>query len=515
MFNQRRDGSEGNKLQTLPVLRGSQCSSQTNVLGEGRVTGVAAARQLAVPAARFLSLAAAGVVAAMLVTLLGPIAVVAAIAAPLAVYAVVRAPGIVLAAYLLVPFYKAAIQPYSPVDVTVLLALANAMQAAPLLVDGHRAGRSTLRIAVWLAFGVVVLAGVLYAPDQSLALSRALSYWALVILPILPAAVRVGSDPRYVRHFLWACLGMGLLIVVLGIAQFPGTSRLVVLDLNTIQVARAAMLVPLIGIAFVLPQRRPAATLVIVVAIPAALVVAVASGSRGPLLAALAVVAGAGCIHVIRERASRGRRLLAGAGLAVLSLAVLAAALPSLPELSITRFESLAEFLQGGASSETSAFARVQLYQVASGLWAASPFVGSGTGGFETIAPRLLGIAADSYPHNFVLQLGADHGVVGVAVVGVMIAIAFRRPLHGDPIAFAVQLAAAYFILNAMVSGDFLTDRATLGLLLILLMIGASGEARREDVAARLPALPSPTQLTRIGVGEGDGVPRHHRSTGA
>ncbi len=73
--------------------------------------------------------------------------------------------------------------------------------------------------------------------------------------------------------------------VVLGLVQMTGTRRLVVLDMNTIQTARVALLEPLIGVAFVWRERWRSLRILAIVLVPAAILVAVASGARGPLLA--------------------------------------------------------------------------------------------------------------------------------------------------------------------------------------------------------------------------------------
>ena len=461
---------------------------------------------------------AVGALVAMLggtiTALAGPLPVVAVGAGLLALVAAVKAPGIVLAAYLLIPFYKGALQDYSPVDITVLLAFVNATQVIPLLLHRRRRNVAVVGVALWLSLGLLVLGGVLYSPDQSLALSRTVAYWALVILPIFPAAMRVGAEPRHVGHFVWSFYLIGILTVALGIAQLSVSDRLVVLGMNTIQVGRAALLVPLIGIAYILPQRRPVWSLITVGMVPLAFVVAIASGSRGPLLM-FAVVAVAGAVRYFGlPHASRRRVLGAGMGLVLVVVVVLSVAGPSLPALSLSRFSSLFEFVQGGPSGmavipggETSAAARVQLFAYAGALWSQSPLIGAGTGGFEASSSRALGAAADTYPHNAVLQFAAEHGLLGVALFLVLVSIALLRRLPGRLTGPTVRAVFAFFLLNAMVSGDIFTDRETLGLLLLVMTIeaprvgatrvgGASpGDA---DVAPGSPAAGPAPRPTRV-----------------
>lgn len=351
---------------------------------------------------------------------------------------------------------------------------------------------------MWLALGALVLAGVLYAPNQSLALGKAVTYWVLVILSIFPAAMRVGARPRYVSQFLWTFFLMGILTVVLGVAQLSGSNRLMVLGMNTIQVGRAALLVPLIGIAYVLPQRRLLPSLVTIVMIPVAVVVAIASGSRGPLLALVVIAVAGTARHLAIPRATRWRVLGAGVGIVLVSVVVIGIVGPRLPALSLARFTSLVEFVQGGSSGnsgssggDTSAAARVRLFQYAAELAAERPIIGAGTGGFEALSPRVLGLGADAYPHNAVLQIASEYGLLGLALFLGVISIALARRLPGRYTGRTVRILFVFALLNAMVSGDILTDRELLGLLLLVLTIEVSRVVADDVSLAAIPIDPS------------------------
>jgi O-antigen ligase len=454
-----------------------------------------------VPPAAWIALGLAStVVAALAVTLGGPAVGVFLIVGSLAVVGVVAAPGVILAAYLLIPFYKAALNDYSPVDLTVILALANAAQVVPLVLDSRQRSFARVGVALWLGLGLLVLGGVLYAPDQSLALGKAVSFWLLVILAIFPAAVRVGAEPRYVNQFLAAFFAMGVITVALGIAQLSGSEPLVVLGMNTIQVSRAALLVPILGVAFLLPRGRLMLTARVCLLIPASVVVAVASGSRGPLLM-LVVIGVLGVIRYVVTDRARVWRLIGGAiGLLLVSLLVLSTAAPALPASALTRFVSLAEFVQGGFSTsavvqggETSAAARVSFARFAVEMFADHPLVGEGTAGFQVLHQAALGPNAATYPHNAILQVAAEHGLLGLALFVGLIAFALLRTPPGSYTGIALRALALFFILNAMVSGDIFTDRESLGLILLLLVLDSSKVVSTKQLAAQGSPRP-PTQ---------------------
>lgn len=441
--------------------------------------------------------------AAIAVAIVGPVVAVAVVLVLLAFAGMVSAPGVVLAAYLLIAFYKGALQGYSPIDLTVLLAVANIAQALPVILDSRRRAVSRVGVVLWLTLGLLVIGGVLYAPGQSLAFEKAIAYWALTILPILPAAMRVGSEPRYVNQFLWTFFGMGIVTVVLGLVQWTSSDRLQVLDMNTIQVARGALLVPLIGITFVLPQQRSVASVVTLVLIPFSLLVAIASGSRGPLVV-LVVIGLIGAVsYLMRPRKVRWRLVGGVLGLALVTSIVISAAAAELPSLALGRFASFAEFVQGSASGDTgvpgvdaSAGDRIRLFGFALDMFEERPLIGAGTAGFETLSMIAMGRAGDTYPHNSILQVAAEYGLLGLTLFLGVVALSLIRPLPGRYTALAMRTLFLFVLLNSMVSGDIFTDRDVLGILLLILVIDAPSKVVSQ---ASEPVAEGPTTIGAAG----------------
>jgi O-antigen ligase len=164
----------------------------------------------------------------------------------------------------------------------------------------------------------------------------------------------------------------------------------------------------------------------------------------------------------------------------VASVVVVSITAPSLPALSLGRFTSLEEYVQvslsgdpGATGGETSAAARVQLFQFAVEMFEKRPLIGAGTGGFETLSPAALGPVADAYPHNAILQVAAELGLLGLVPFLGVVLIGLVRPLPGRYPGFAIRALFLFFLLNAMVSGDIFADRETLGILLLILAIEA------------------------------------------
>lgn len=419
-----------------------------------------------------------GSASAALVVVAGPVPAILLTVGFVLVWAAVALPGFLFAAYLLIPFYKGAVQPHVPIDITVVIAAANALQIIPVVLYRRPPGVSRSGVALWIGLGALVLAGTFYAPDQSLAVGAAVTFWALVVVPLLAAGLRVGSDPRLVRQFVWSFFGMGVTTVVLGLAQMSGAARLVILGMDTIQVSVAALLVPLLGVSFVLLEGRPSVRAATLVLIPAAFVVALASGSRGPLLMFLLLVGVVGLRQLARRRTVNRRLVAAVAGSVVATAFLLAFAWALLPPSSIQRFALFGSFVESlfagnpiASTGDTSSEARVRLLNLAVTIFTEHPLLGVGPTGFQVLSPRYLGpLLADRYPHNAVLQLAAEFGLAGVTLFFVIVGLAISRRLPPGSTWWSVRIAFLFVLLNSMVSGDILEDRMTWGLLLLILL---------------------------------------------
>jgi O-antigen ligase len=440
--------------------------------------------------------AALGLIAAVAGLAGGPSWILLPILGVLGTVVAVLAPGVFFAAYLLLVFYKAAVQTYSPLDVTVLLAVLTTLQIVPVLM-GRLPRVSRAGIVLWLTMTSLILAGVLYAVDQDLALGSAANWCALVFAPLLAGALRVGSDPRFIRQFLWSLMAFGVLTTILGLTLLSSTERLAFLGSNTIQAGRAVLLLPLIGVTFVLHQRGLVGRAITIALIPAALVVAFATGSRGPLLA-LVIVGLLALIRYLSRPHSLDRRLVGvAASLAVASVVVASFVAPALPGDSTRRFAVFGDLVQsalfgdfGTSTADGSAGARVTLFRAALSMFGERPILGYGTAGFRASSHRFLSPSElEAWPHNAVLQFAAEYGLVGVALFVGLVALALTRRLPRDTSGGPVRVVLVFFLLNAMVSGDILTDRLTWGLLLLILLIDVP--VARPHVVPSAPPLPA------------------------
>ncbi|MBF0689115.1 MAG: O-antigen ligase family protein [Cellulomonas sp.] len=172
----------------------------------------------------------------------------------------------------------------------------------------------------------------------------------------------------------------------------------------------------------------------------------VLSGSRGGMVAISAVLA-VGAIPLARRLGAR--KLIAAA--AVLAAAGVAAYRLAPSDLVDGIYHRIfVQTLQQGYDSGRSVY-----YEKAFDLFEQNQLVGTGIGGF-TSATQLV------YPHNLVLAVGAEGGLVGllalVVALAVPLTIAWRARAVSRDVAFAVAGACAILIAS-LFSGDYYDTR--------------------------------------------------------
>ena len=117
-----------------------------------------------VPPRGWVAVLVIGPIAAAIAVVAGSTAILLLVLGAVMAFGFAVMPGVLFAAYLLIPFYKAVVQPYSPIDITVLLALLNVLQIVPIILDRRPRHLSRVGIALWVALALLILAGALWAP---------------------------------------------------------------------------------------------------------------------------------------------------------------------------------------------------------------------------------------------------------------------------------------------------------------------------------------------------------------
>lgn len=332
--------------------------------------------------------------------------------------------------------------------------------------------------ALWLVapIAVLVLLGAAFTLRPEYGVPKALRFVTLGTLAAVGTYALVRT-PEQMRRFHTAVTAIAaalaasgvMLALVLGVTHVSG--RFQSFGGGPITLARAAgigLAGALVSFAF---ERRswwwtlPAAG--------ACLYALFGAGSRGPFVAFLAVAAVMVVLVIVRAHLPLPGVIagLLGAG------AVTAVAWPYLPVTLTGRMELLFS-----GQLDLSLLGRIDAITTALGLWRAAPLLGVGTGSFAAFDQLL-------YPHNLVIELLAENGIVAAAcMLGFMIAAALAALawayVDWTPEAVFIAAVALFAMLNSMISGD-VNDNQMLFAFGTLALVGWQRREAGASAAAR------------------------------
>ena len=176
-----------------------------------------------------------------------------------------------------------------------------------------------------------------------------------------------------------------------------------------------------------------------------------------------------GVVARLRNGMPLSRRDFTLASLAVVGVVSLAIVISRLPEQSLARLLLLGEVFAPGGRAGTSIATRVDLYGLAIEMFVGSPLIGHGTGAFAAIATTRVGLEVFTYPHNDLLQVAAEFGLVGAVAFIMLAALSLFRRIPRIPAWSAVRIILVFMLVIAMTSGDIYGDRLMWGLMLLVL----------------------------------------------
>ncbi len=334
------------------------------------------------------------------------------------------------------------------VSTAVAIALARGKHAFP--------ARAFLKAPVLLAFGLLglMLLRLGASTDQAYGATKVQLYLADNLVFLL-GAVFVGTNRSDLRLLLYLVLTVAVLTASLMLVKLLAGSAVAAVggrfSLSAteypIYLGRTSAEGLIIAFYAVLAAITVRAHLMAMMAIPLLAAALLAAGSRGPVLALVI-----GLMTLLALTASNRlirRRMLLLAGALVATALVVPLVVPG---SVITR--SLSAVL-GDSAHGLSSNGRLVLWSQAYTALEQHPFVGIGTGGFAALS------AENPYPHNLFLEVAAELGLVGLAVVialvGSLIAslISTWRATAGNGRLAAAVVAALFVnaLVNALVSG--------------------------------------------------------------
>ena len=327
---------------------------------------------------------------------------------------------------------------WMPADLTfIAAAIVGVSVVRSRLVSGGASPFIFLPIMLWAVF----LLPLLYTPPGSDAEKLTLLFTVTLLLAIAPFYILRTQAQR--RAFLWTTVIIGVLTA--GLVLITGTtvegyaSRFILEGTDTIGTARLAGAGGIICLVFALTRgRRTSHRLVLITAGSGLTILAFATGSRGPVLAAAVSLV---FVALFSSEFKRYRIRVAVAVAAIGSLTFIIASAQS--------SEGFDRILQYFSSADSSTLARSTLTSQALQTIAAHP-EGIGWGNFSASNGLFL------YPHNFFLEVPMEGGwLAGILVAALLIAAGVRYfSISEDPTQAAMAALLVFSAINASVSSD-------------------------------------------------------------
>lgn len=363
-----------------------------------------------------------------------------------------------------------------PVDMTAFFgAVSLASGAIVLLGRGLAISRAGVRLVQWGAvFTCYMAVSLVWSPSRIYGPAKVLLMGTIVLWSLGGAALIIAPDPLRVRRFIlliqvfavWAAVEFALLVVrsspgeallALG-STYLGLGRIFGIGIIPFVLAALYRSRTFVGRSLNLG----AATLLF------AMMLLV--GGRGPLLAVLVTLSWPvfSGIRLSAKHILVVRRYVLW--LMVLEVSVvgwIAYLVSSGNELFMTLRRVAVLLTPGGGSS---AATRVSFFEAAWLQWMERPLFGNGVGSWPLIA---LGLDVRGYPHNIILEVLSELGLVGLILLLVLVgygvsAFRVRGRSQLSPMALTLAMIFLNAALNAMVTGDIADNRflfTALGLL--------------------------------------------------
>ncbi|MCS7305979.1 MAG: D-glucuronyl C5-epimerase family protein [Thermoguttaceae bacterium] len=337
----------------------------------------------------------------------------------------------------------------------------------------------------FLMLGLGFGGNILLRPTGEYGIEKTLKFLTLTGWAFLGAPLLI-YDYCSLRRFGWALLAISTLMSLDSLWHWQGPGEIAfarAFGSNYIALGRITGLGLLTIVFFLLPTEQKRWRRMALVGISGLLLWAeLTAGARGPILAMVLSVIGVVAVELLYSSFQKIDRFTLRVLLGTIGVCVLIGLLAqSFFPTFLFRMEVLISKI--GESGLT----RLLLYRESVRLWAEEPFWGLGPGGFA------LALAREDvrlYPHNLILELAVELGMVGVCIFLSLVAMAFRNGLECFRTASGSKrtvvryllVLAVFFFLNAMVSGDINDNRVLFTALALLGCSRQYGEKECREV---------------------------------
>jgi O-antigen ligase len=299
-----------------------------------------------------------------------------------------------------------------------------------------------------LAFFALQIGSGLWAPAGARVVETAVDVAAAAALTVAVYALARRDPEGVARRTLWFLLGAGLVFAAAAFAGGGGAQgRFAAFGGGPNVFVRIEVLGALAAVTLLLLG----ASRWLLLALPPLVVGAVASGSRGGLLAALVVLA------VLAVRAGPRARGLGVAGVAASAAVLLVAARLYAPVGDLVRSRFVEQTVEQQYSS-----GRTSIWEGSLELLAQHPLWGAGLDGFYGTLGQSRGIV---HPHNYLLAVAAETGLLGLALLTLTV-LAWLVTVRGsgsggprDVLRRAMTAGVLFVAVASMFSGGYYDAR--------------------------------------------------------
>lgn len=366
----------------------------------------------------------------------------------------------------------------SPVDLTVLIGVVVQVSICYRIFIKRQALTLPVEYFFYVPLLAMMVLSLTYTPDLAGGMDKLLRFVCLTGIGIVAPFVLFDVPVKINRFFATLILG-GVALAANSMRMLGGEERMVSPSgLNTeLGAASAVALILIWGLVF--PRLSLVGRMLFYPILGLLGVALIGSGGR------FANVSAVICIFVgaLLCRKLFWDILLAGA------LGLLALPFVWIPQAS---FDYLLSIWHPSQAMGT----RDDLMWLGVRMFAEHPILGVGAQGFRYLSPNPL---TYNYPHNLILELGSEMGVIAALSFLAIIFCAFREiirqlldPVRRNPLTATIFLLLIYVFLDAMVSGDINDLRFmwfVFGLPFVLRNLESSSPAFLWEPFSRLPSL--------------------------
>ncbi len=345
--------------------------------------------------------------------------------------------------------------------------------------------RNNRVIAVILFFSLAVFffLSLFYSESKQYGGEKALRFLVLTGWAFIGVFLLI-RDNKSLRYFVWAIVFISTAMAIDSLLRYGENDKIEFITAfgsNYIALSRATGLGLLSVLFYLFPNEQKKTRKLWLLGISGLLLWAMlSSGARGPVISlglAIVLLLIFTALGIIR---TENRRMLARLGIIIASVVVIVITFGD--KLFPTLMLRMNILFYGGGSS---ALERVDFFGEAFDLWIDSPIWGKGIGQFGW---AIWGQDIREYPHNILLELAAETGLIGLGLFLAIISLSIKNLFicctqenrFSKKICGYLLPAFCFCFLNALISGDINDNRILFTMVGLLVNLTAYTKPERK-----------------------------------